>query len=132
MNKIGCDNKIHVSGTPQNKYKAMNVESAKIRVITMAIYACKLRNTKRGSYFNVRNVNLETNPERCTIIFPYKPFFSQYIFSFCFLPHQSQLKLGKPYFPMETTTPQNRPQLFLSSYTTKHNQIQYATLFQPN
>ena len=26
----------------------------------------------------------------------------------------------------------NRPSLFLSSYTTKLDQIQYATLFQPN
>ena len=42
-------------------------------------------------------------------------------------------KLGRPYFPKKphhnTTT--NHPSLFLSSYTTKLDQIQYATLFQP-
>ena len=46
-------------------------------------------------------------------------------------------ELGQPYFflcknhkPQPQTT--NRIPLYLSSYTTKVNQIQYATLFQPN
>ena len=44
-------------------------------------------------------------------------------------------KLGRPYFPKKTTpqtTNRNSPSLFLSSYSTKLDQIQYATLFQPN
>ena len=53
------------------------------------------------------------------------------------LPHPTHVnkKWGKPYFPKKTKTTkpqnQNRPPLFLSSYTTKLDQIQYATLFQP-
>ena len=51
------------------------------------------------------------------------------------LSHPTQLnpKLGKPYFPMQKPHQNHsRPSLFLSSYTTKLDQIQYATLFQPN
>ena len=50
---------------------------------------------------------------------------------------QLNTKLSRHYFTKKTTKPQNyKPQnhlsLFLSSYTTKLDQIQYATLFQPN
>ena len=54
----------------------------------------------------------------------------------CHHPTQLNPKLGRPYFPKINHKPQtkttNRPSLFLSSYTTKLDQIQYATLFQPN
>ena len=46
----------------------------------------------------------------------------------------SLIFLCKPHHNRTTTTPQpqNRIPLYLSSYTTKLDQIQYATLFQPN
>ena len=55
-----------------------------------------------------------------------------YLPSFLLHPTQLNQKLGKPYFPKINHKPQNRPPLYLSSYTTKLDQIQYATLFQPN
>ena len=53
----------------------------------------------------------------------------------CHNPTQLNPKLGRPYFPLinqNHRNHRNRPPLFLSSYTTKLDQIQYATLFQPN
>ena len=53
-------------------------------------------------------------------------------FSLVATPNSTHQKLGKPYFPKKSQTKPNRPLLFLSSYTTNLDQIQYATLFQPN
>ena len=58
------------------------------------------------------------------------------VFSNCDNPTQLNPKLGRPYFPMQNQNHkpqnQNRIPLFLSSYLTKLNQIQYAILLQPN
>ena len=45
---------------------------------------------------------------------------------------QSWVSLIFLWEPQPNHKPQNRIPLFLSSYTTKLDQIQYATLFQPN
>ena len=55
----------------------------------------------------------------------------------CILPHPTQLNtswVGLIFLckPQNHKPHQTRPSLFLSSYTTKLDQIQYATLFQPN
>ena len=56
--------------------------------------------------------------------------FDQYLLNIA----TNQINSTQSYFPMQnqTTTEPNRPSLFLSSYTTKLNQIQDATLVQPN
>ena len=60
-----------------------------------------------------------------------------YFYDIWLLPHPTQLnsELGKPYFPKKPQPQNHKPKptpTFLCSYTTKLDQIQYSTLFQPN